>query len=277
MKLFDSHCHFNDERFDNDLNNIIEYVNTNGVKRLTVAGWNVDGSKKAIDIASKYDFIYATAGISPNDVDDKDKLDQIEELVAKFNINNLESNYNNPYNIGLDIDKSKCKLVAVGEIGLDYYWNKENKEIQKELFINQIKLANKYNLPIQIHTRDASVDTIEILKEYPVNKKGIFHCCPLNQELIKNGLELGFYISFSGNVTFKNAKSADDCIKLVPLDRILIETDSPYLTPEPNRGKRNDSSNVIYVAQKIANVLQKPFDEIVDITYQNACKAFFIK
>ncbi len=277
MKLFDSHCHFNDERFDNDLNNIIEYVNNNGVKKLTVAGWNVDGSIKAIDLASKYDFIYATAGISPNDVDDKDKLVQIEELVAKYNINNLDENYNNPYGKNIEIDKSKCKVVAVGEIGLDYYWNKENKDVQKELFINQIKLANKYNLPIQIHTRDASVDTISILKEYPVNKKGIFHCCPLNQELIKNGLELGFYISFSGNVTFKNAKSADDCIKLVPLDKILIETDSPYLTPEPNRGKRNDSSNVIYVAQKIANVLQKPFDEIVDITYQNACDAFFIK
>jgi TatD DNase family protein len=266
MNLFDSHSHFNDEHFDNNLDEMINYVHNNGVEKLTVAGWNVDSSIKAIEIAKKYDFVYATCGISPNDVDDSNRLNEIEELIKNNSINNCGNIVDNSF-----------KLVAVGEIGLDYYWNKDNKELQKRLFIEQIDLANKYNLPIQIHTRDASIDTLTILKEHPVNKKGIFHCCPLNQELIKGGLELGFYISFSGNVTFKNAKSANDCIKLVPLDRILIETDSPYLTPEPNRGKRNDSSQVVYVAQKIANVLEMPFDEIVDITNKNACRIFNIK
>ena len=171
---------------------------------------------------------------------------------------------------------NKEKVVAIGEIGLDYYWNKENKLEQKQLFIEQIKLANNLNLPIVIHTRDAYIDTIKILRENNVNKKGIFHCCPLNQELIKDGLELGYYISFSGNITFKNAKSIEP-VKLVPLDRILIETDSPYLTPEPYRGTRNDSSKVKLVAQKIAEIKGISLQEIAEITYQNAMNIFNIK
>ena len=267
MKLFDSHSHFNDQSFDEDRNIIIKKCNADGVQKLTVAGWNVDSSMQAINIAKDYDFVYATCGISPNDVDDSNRLNDLEQLIKENSINNLSTNSGN---------NNSFKVVAVGEIGLDYYWNKDNHDLQKDLFIKQIELANKYDLPIQIHTRDATIDTINILKEYPVNKKGIFHCCPLNQELIKNGLELGFYISFSGNVTFKNAKSANDCIRLVPLDRILIETDSPYLTPEPNRGKRNDSSNVLYVVRKIAEVKGLKEDEIAEITYNNACNIFNI-
>lgn len=186
-------------------------------------------------------------GISPNDIEDfsKEKLMQIEEIAKDE------------------------KIVAIGEIGLDYYWNKENKELQKELFIKQIEIANRLNLPIVIHTRDAAVDTIQILKEYPVNNKGIFHCCPLNQELIKSGLELGFYISFSGNITFKNAKS-DVVVPLVPMNRLLIETDSPYLTPEPFRGTRNDSSKVKLVAERIAKIHGITLEEVAKITYENA-------
>ncbi|MCX4302964.1 MAG: TatD family hydrolase [Clostridia bacterium] len=192
-------------------------------------------------------------GISPNDIEDfsKEKLMQIEEIAKDE------------------------KIVAIGEIGLDYYWNKENKELQKELFIKQIEIANRLNLPIVIHTRDAAVDTIQILKEYPVNNKGIFHCCPLNQELIKSGLELGFYISFSGNITFKNAKS-DVVVPLVPMNRLLIETDSPYLTPEPFRGTRNDSSKVKLVAERIAKIHGITLEEVAKITYENANTIFNI-
>lgn len=192
-------------------------------------------------------------GISPNDIEDfsKEKLMQIEEIAKDE------------------------KIVAIGEIGLDYYWNKENKELQKELFIKQIKIANRLNLPIVIHTRDAAVDTIQILKEHPVNNKGIFHCCPLNQELIKSGLELGFYISFSGNITFKNAKS-DVVVPLVPMNRLLIETDSPYLTPEPFRGTRNDSSKVKLVAERIAKIHGITLEEVAKITYENANTIFNI-
>ena len=162
----------------------------------------------------------------------------------------------------------------VGEIGLDYYWNKENKELQKKAFIAQIKLANELNLPIMIHTREAIMDTIEILKQNPVAKKGVFHCCPLNRELVKEALKIGFYISFAGPVTFKNSKNADEIIKMVPNDRMLIETDSPYLSPEPLRGKRNDSRNLKYIAEKIANVKGIAIEEVANLTYDNTCRIY---
>ncbi len=193
-------------------------------------------------------------GISPNDIEDynNENLKLIEELA-----------------------KNK-KVVAIGEIGLDYYWEKENKELQKEAFIKQIELANKLGKPIVIHTREAVADTIDILKnKIQVEKKGIFHCCSLNPELIKEGVKLGFYISFSGNVTFKNAKS-ERAVKEVPLDKLLIETDSPYLSPEPLRGKRNDSRNVKFVAEKISNILERDIEDIAKITYENTNKIFNI-
>lgn len=165
-------------------------------------------------------------------------------------------------------------MVAIGEIGLDYYWNKENKDLQKEVFISQIEIANKLNLPIVIHTREAVYDTLEILKNNNCNKKGIFHCCPFNVDLVREGLKLGFYISFAGPTTFKNSKNAPEIIKMVPLDKMLIETDSPYLSPEPFRGKRNDSRNVKYIAQKIAEVKQIPLEEVAKATYNNAEKIF---
>ena len=249
MQFFDSHAHYNDENFNQDKDNVLKEIYNQDITRLVCAGYNYQSSVSAIEISKENDCIYTTIGISPNDVEDLAKVDSLEELL-----------------------KEK-KIVAIGEIGLDYYWNKENKDIQKELFIKQIELANKYNLPIVIHTRDAAIDTIDILKNHPCNKKGVFHCCPLNQELIKEGLKLGFYISFSGNITFKNAKS-DACIELVPLDRILIETDSPYLTPEPLRGTRNDSRNVKLVAQKIASVKNLSLEEIAKITYENANRIF---
>lgn len=168
------------------------------------------------------------------------------------------------------------KIIAIGEIGLDYYWNTDNKELQKYAFIKQINLANKLNLPIVIHTREAIQDTLEILKKNNVNRCGVFHCCPLNRELVKEALKLGFYISFAGPVTFKNSKNADEIISMVPLNRMLIETDSPYLAPEPKRGTRNDPRNVKYMVQKVALVKEIDVEEIAEITYKNACKLFEI-
>lgn len=253
MEFFDSHAHYNDEKFEQDRNEIINNIYEDGITRVICVGYNLEQSKKALDFSKDFHFMYATCGISPNDIEDfvENNLEKIEEL------------------------SKDSKVVAIGEIGLDYYWNKENKEKQKELFIKQIEIANKLEKPIVIHTRDAAIDTIEILKQYPVNKRGIFHCCPLNQELIKEGLKLGYYISFSGNVTFKNAKS-ESCISLVPLDKILIETDSPYLSPEPFRGKRNDSRNVKLVAQKIADIKGISLEEVAKITYENASKIYQI-
>lgn len=253
MEFFDSHCHFNDEKFDIDREDIIRSVYAAGITKAVCVGYNLEKSKFALEIANSYDFIYSACGISPNDVDDfsKKNIEEIEKLCKN------------------------TKVVAIGEIGLDYYWNKENKELQKELFIKQIDIANKLDKPIVIHTRDAYIDTIEILKAHPVNKKGIFHCCPLNQELIKEALKLGFYISFSGNVTFKNAKS-EGCVNLVPMDKILIETDSPYLSPEPFRGKRNDPSKVKLVARRISEIKELDIEDVTEITYNNAKQIFNI-
>ena len=253
MELFDSHSHYNDEYFEDNREDVIKMVYDSGVTKTVCIGYNVEQSKKAIEIANAHNFIYATCGISPNDSEDfnEEKLKELEEIAKNE------------------------KVVAIGEIGLDYYWVKDNKELQKEYFIKQIDIANRLNKPITIHTRDASIDTIEILKSHPVKKGGIFHCCPLNQELIKEGLKLGFYISFSGVITFKNAKP-EECIKLVPLDKLLIETDSPYLSPEPFRGRKNDPSKVRYVAMKIAEIQGISLEEIARVTYKNAMDVYKI-
>lgn len=257
MELFDSHCHLDDEKFDQDREEIISHILSSGVTKLISAGYSVESSKRALELALKYPQIYTVSGISPNDI-----LENVQKIDAQINeIKNLAQNK---------------KIVGIGEIGLDYYWNKENKELQQYAFIKQIKMANELNLPIVIHTREAVMDTLEILKKHPVNKKGVFHCCPLNTELIKEALKLGYYISFAGPVTFKNSKNADEVINQVPEDRILIETDSPYLSPEPNRGKRNNPSNVKYIAEKIAKVKGKSIQEIAKITYENACRIFEI-
>jgi len=254
MEFFDSHAHYNDEKFEFDRKEILDKIYNDGITKITCAGYNVESSKFAVEISKQYDFLYATAGISPNDIDDA-KLEDIEKI--------------------REIAKNE-KVVAIGEIGLDYYWNKENKENKKEFFIKQIELANELNLPIVIHCRDAVMDILDILKNRICpNKKGIFHCCMLNKELIKEAVKLGFYISFSGNITFKTAKP-EDAINEVPLDKILIETDSPYLSPEPFRGKRNDSRNVKLVAQKIAEIKQMSIEKISEITYKNAKKIYKI-
>lgn len=253
MEFFDSHSHFNDEKFNEDREEIINLIYKENITKTVCIGYNLKQSKKAVEISKNTAFIYATCGISPNDIEDfnEKNLREIEKL-----------SHNN-------------KVVAIGEIGLDYYWNKENKEKQKELFIKQIEIANKLNKPIVIHTREAVMDTLEILKKHPVKKKGIFHCCPLNVELIKEGLKLGFYISFSGNITFKNAKS-EEAVSIVPNERILIETDSPYLSPEPYRGRRNTPSNVKLVAKRVAEIKKVSIEEIAEITYRNAMKIYDI-
>ena len=261
MEFFDSHSHYNDEKFDVDREQIVKETYENGITKFVCAGYNIQSSIFSLELSKKYDFIYSIIGISPNDIPQtmEELWKSIDEIskIAKYNLNK--------------------KLVAIGEIGLDYYWNTENKELQKQAFINQIYLANELNLPIVIHSRDASVDTIDIIKNYKVNKNGIFHCCQLNQEMIRQALDLGYYISFAGPITFKNSKNAIPVVKMVPIERILIETDSPYLSPEPYRGRRNDCRNVKYVAQKIAEIKEISIEQVAKQTYINAMRIFNIE
>ena len=259
MKFFDNHAHLDDEKFDEDREELIKKIHNDEIDKFVSAGYSLESSKKSIELSKKYNFIYSTCGISPNDIPQNEEelwkeLSEIKKLAKENN-----------------------KVVAIGEIGLDYHWNTENKELQKKAFIEQIIIANELNLPIQIHTRDAVMDTLEILKQNNVNKKGIFHCCPLNRELVKEGLKLGFYISFAGPVTFKNSKNANEIIEMVPNEKMLIETDSPYLSPDPLRGKRNDPRNVKYIAKKIAEVKNITIEEVADITYENAMKILNLK
>lgn len=168
--------------------------------------------------------------------------------------------------------------MGIGEIGLDYHWHNDNKELQKYAFTKQIELANELKLPISIHTRDAIDDTIHIIKNgTKIKQAGVLHCCPFNRELVKHGLEAGLYIAFGGTCTFKNAKNADEIIKMVPDERILIETDSPYLAPDPIRGTRNDSRNLKYVVQKLAAVRETTPEQVAKITYENAERLFNLK
>ena len=261
MEFFDSHCHLDDDRFNEDREILIEEIKKADITKFVSAGYSIKGSKKGIELAKKYEYIYTTCGISPNDIpqNEENLWKSIEEIRILVNEN----------------IKYK-KIVAIGEIGLDYYWEKDlqRRELQKQAFIKQIEMANEFDLPIVIHTREAVMDTIEILKKNKVNKRGIFHCCPLNRELVKEALKLGFYISFAGPVTFKNSKNANEIIEMVPNDKMLIETDSPYLAPEPVRGTRNDPRNVKYIAQKIADVKGVSLEEVAKITYQNAKTIF---
>lgn len=258
IEYFDSHAHYDDSKFDEDRKEIIQKMYDEGVTKIISAGYNLESSKYASKLTSEYDFIYTTCGISPNDIPEGEK-EFYKELIE---IKELTKN-------------EKC--VAIGEIGLDYYWNKENKEYQKRAFIEQINLANEVDLPIVIHSRDAISDTLEILKNNKVNRKGVFHCCMLNRELVKEALKLGFYISFAGPATFKNSKNAQEIIKMVPNERFFIETDSPYLSPEPNRGKRNDSRNLKYIVEKIAKEKNIDIEKVAEISYKNAVEFFRIK
>lgn len=258
MEFFDTHSHYNDKAYDEDREEVLKAIYEDKITKTVTIGYNIEKSKKAIEIAEEYDFVYATVGIHPSDIEKDEQLvlKQIEEIKK--------------------IATHK-KVVAIGEIGLDYYWHKENKELQRFAFIKQIEVANELHLPIVIHSRDAIMDTIDILKsEHRPRFSGILHCCVLNKELIETGLNAGLYISFAGPITFKNTKNTE-LVGDIPNERILIETDCPYLSPEPNRGKRNDSRNVKFIAKKIADIKGMSLEEVAELTYQNAMKVYRIE
>ena len=193
MQLFDSHAHLDDEKFDEDREQVIDIIKSSNTANFISAGYSIDGSIKALELAHKYPFIFATCGISPNDIPQSEEMllkdiEKLIEIIEKELKNDIENN----------------KLVAIGEIGLDYYWekNQDMRDLQKKAFVKQIEIANKYNLPIVIHVRDAIIDVLDILKHNDVKMKGVFHCCPQNRELIKEALKLGFYISFARSSYF---------------------------------------------------------------------------
>ncbi len=252
--IFDTHCHLNDPNLYSKRKELVQKALLLGVNKMLVVGYDLNSSKLAVEIAKEYSgIIYAAVGIHPSETIHcgENDLKEIEELI------------------------NESVVVAVGEIGLDYYWKEAPKEIQKEYFVKQIKLAYKYNKPFCVHMRDATSDTLEILKENKqFIRKGIMHCYSGSSEVVNDFLNLGMYLSFGGPVTFKNARVPKEAIKQVPLNKFLIETDSPYLTPHPFRGQENEPAYVTVVAKSIADQLSTSYDDICQLTYQNALEVF---
>ena len=232
-KIFDSHAHYDDEAFDEDRDELIEELHQNGVIGILDCASSYESIDKVCEITDKWEFIYGALGIHPENADEfTDEV--LEEIKKKI--------------------KSNKKIIAVGEIGLDYYWDENPpREVQKEVFRKHMELAKELNLPVVIHDRDAHEDTLKIMKEYP-EVIGTVHCFSGSVEFAKECLKLGYYIGITGVITFKNAKKLVKVVKEVPLDRLLVETDCPYMAPEPNRGKRNKSDYIEFIIEKIADI-----------------------
>ncbi|MGL5904973.1 MAG: TatD family hydrolase [Cetobacterium sp.] len=251
MKLVDTHCHLDNEQFDLDRLEVIDRIKEK-LEFCVNIGYDLKSSAISLELAKKNDFIYATVGIHPTDISDYN--DEIEKQLEEMS--------------------KDSKVVAIGEIGLDYHWMTEPKEVQQEIFKKQLRLAQRVNKPVVIHTRDAMEDTVNILKEFP-EIKGVIHCYPGSVETAKILIDR-FYLGIGGTLTFKNAKKTVEVVKDIPLDRIVLETDAPYLTPIPFRGKRNEPIYVQYVAEKIAEIKEINLEEVIKVTTENAKKLYSI-
>jgi TatD DNase family protein len=250
--FIDTHAHYDDERFDEDRETLLPELHKNGAVKIINIGCNIERTKATLDLADRYDFVYAAAGIHPQDVLTlpKDYLDVLSVYVKM------------------------SKTVALGEIGLEYYGDYADKAIQERVFREQIALARDSDLPVVIHSRDAAEDTIRILREYaPI--KGQMHCFSYSKESAEIFLKMGLHISFTGVLTFKNARKAVEALSVVPNDRLLTETDCPYMSPEPVRGTRNDSGNIPFIIEKIAELKNETPEKIAEITRVNAEGLFF--
>lgn len=253
--IFESHAHYDSQQFDEDREELLNSMQENGVGTIINSAADWDSVTEVVELVEKYPFMYAAVGLHPDEVGDLN-----EERFAYL--------------------KSQCmkeKIVAVGEIGLDYYWDNESHDVQKKWFIRQLELARELDLPVIIHSRDAAADTLEIMKEYAQGLRGVIHCFSYSKELAREYVKMGFYIGIGGVVTFKNGKKLKEIAEEIPLERILLETDCPYLAPVPFRGKRNSSLYIPYIAQEIANLKGITYEEVVAQTELNGKKLFGIE
>ena len=264
MKIFETHSHYDDSAFDDDRDELIsQMLSDNGeLEYLINVGASLDGCKKSLELADKYDKVYAAVGVHPEDVGNLTMHDI--QWLKKQALNNE-------------------KVVAIGEIGLDYYYVSDDADVaaaekkqQREWFAAQMDVAYRTHMPVMIHSRDACQDTIDILKSnHGQDTGGIIHCYSYSREAARDFLNMGFSIGIGGVLTFKNARKLVEAAAYIPMDRIVLETDSPYMAPEPNRGKRNDSRNIKYVAEKLAQIKGLDTQEVIDITNQNARRLLF--
>ncbi|NMB44228.1 MAG: TatD family hydrolase [Clostridiales bacterium] len=254
--IFESHAHYDDEAFDKDREELLNSFMDKGIEYVVNIGSTISDSKKTIELTKKYPFIYGSIGVHPSETKDmnEDDIKWLKEM------------------------SSLDKIIAIGEIGLDYYWDNVERAVQKHWFERQLDLAKEANLPVVVHSRDAASDTFDIIKNAKLDEKlGVLHCFAYSKEMAKQYIDMGFYIGVGGVLTFKNARKLREVVEYIPLDYILLETDSPYLAPEPNRGKRNDSTNLKYVASEIARIKNIDYEEVIEITRNNGINLFRIK
>ena len=247
--IFDTHAHYDDEAFDQDREAVLQKIREDGVGMIADIGADIASSKKAMELSERYDFIYAVVGVHPSEVEPMQPSDiaWLREMAKK------------------------PKVVAIGEIGLDYHYEEPERELQKKWFKAQLELAKEVKLPVSIHSREAAQDTLTIMQQMDMQETGgVIHCFSYGWEMAKIYLDMGFYLGIGGVVTFKNAKKLIEVVQKAPLERIVLETDGPYLAPEPFRGKRNMSSYLTYVAEKIAELKEITPEEVIQITEQNA-------
>lgn len=247
--IFDSHAHYDDHAYDGDREEILPALARDGVGTVVNVGASLEGTRRTVELIRKYPFMYGAAGVHPDEVGELN-----EETFAWLREQCLQK-----------------KIVAVGETGLDYYWDKESHGVQKKWFVRQLKLAKELSLPVIVHSREAAADTMEILKqEYSPQTPAVIHCYSYSPELAREYVKMGYYLGIGGVVTFKNAKKLKEVVLETPLERILLETDCPYLAPEPYRGKRNDSRNLTYVAKAVADIKGLTPEAVIEATEKNA-------
>ncbi len=252
--IFESHAHYDDEAFDEDRESLLASMQPHNIGAVINVSASPAGMESTAKLAEKYPFIWGAVGVHPDEVGTMDSttLERIKELCRRE------------------------KIVAVGEIGLDYYWNKENHSLQKEWFMRQMDAAREVKKPIIVHSREAAADTLQVMKSSDAGEiGGVIHCFSYAREMAREYLNMGFYLGIGGVVTFKNAKKLKEVVEYAPLDSILVETDSPYLSPVPNRGKRNSSLNLPYIIQEIAEIKRISPEEVERVTEKNARRLFF--
>lgn len=246
--IFDTHAHYDDEQFDGDRDELLKSMPDLGVGTIVDVSATYESCEKVLALAGKYPHVYAAIGVHPDEVGElnEDKIQHMKELCCNK------------------------KVVAVGEIGLDYYWDNEPHEVQQKWFIRQLELAGEVKKPVIIHSREAAADTMYIMKNYAQGLGGVIHCYSYSREMAEEYVKMGFYIGIGGVVTFKNAKKLKDVATAIPIEKIVLETDCPYMAPEPYRGKRNQSSYIQYVAEKIAELKEMSPEEVIAVTEKNA-------
>ena len=253
--IFDTHAHYDDDAFDEDRDALLAGMQEAGVESIVNIGASMASSKRSLELAKKYPFIYAAVGVHPDEVGEltEEKLQQLKEWSMHE------------------------KVKAIGEIGLDYYWDKEGHDLQKHWFMRQMELAHERKLPMIVHSREAAKDTLDMVTAAkPMNLSGIIHCYSYSVEQARDYLNMGYYLGIGGVLTFKNAKKLKEVAEYAPLSRIVLETDCPYLAPVPFRGKRNDSSKLRYVAEELAAIKQVSVEEVIRITTENGKKLYGI-